>query len=166
MFRTTEFVQMATEIERKFLVTGSSWRTRTPTYYCQGYLNRDKNRTVRVRIAGESGVLTIKGLTIGASRREYEYNIPVTDAKELLSMCDGPMIEKMRHKIYHDGLTWEIDEFLGDNEGLVIAEVELVSESQVFISPDFLAREITHDDRYFNSNLSVRPYKRWSDGIL
>lgn len=83
---------MATEIERKFLVTGSSWRTNNPTYYCQGYLNRDKNRTVRVRIAGESGVLTIKGLTIGASRREYEYNIPVTDAKELLSMCDGPMI--------------------------------------------------------------------------
>lgn len=72
----------------------------------------------------------------------------------------------MRHKIYHDGLTWEIDEFLGDNEGLVIAEVELVSESQVFLSPDFLAREVTHDDRYFNSNLSVRPYKQWSDRIL
>lgn len=161
---------MATEIERKFLVTGSSWRTRNPTYYCQGYLNHDKNRTVRVRlrrysakkgIADESGVLTIKGLTIGASRQEYEYNIPVTDAKELLSMCDGPMIEKMRHVVNLNGLTWEIDEFLGDNEGLIIAEVELVSESQVFIAPDFLAMEVTHDDRYFNSNLSVRPYKQW-----
>ncbi len=152
---------MAMEIERKFLVTGFGWRDADPTYYCQGYLNRDKYRTVRVRIAGDSGVLTVKGLITGASREEYEYSIPLEDAQGLLALCDGPVVEKNRRVIKHCGLNWEIDEFLGDNQGLVIAEVELVSEHQEFEIPEWVGREVTEDARYFNSNLSTSPYTTW-----
>lgn len=152
---------MAIEIERKFLVTGTSWQGAEPTYYSQGYLNRDKYRTVRVRIAGDSGFLTIKGLTTGASRVEYEYPIPLTDAKAMLELCDGSVVEKNRRVIEHAGLNWEIDEFLGDNEGLVIAEVELDAEHQKIELPPWVGDEVTGDARYFNSNLSGTPYKLW-----
>ncbi len=154
---------MATEIERKFLVRGSQWRSADPTYYCQGYLNRDKHRTVRVRIAGELGVLTIKGVTIGASRAEYEYMIPLEDAKEMLAMCDGSIVEKNRRVIQHGGLDWEVDEFFGDNEGLVIAEVELDSEDQQIDIPEWVGSEVTDDSRYYNANLSTTPYKSWAE---
>jgi adenylate cyclase len=153
---------MGTEIERKFLVTGSAWRSPKPTYFCQGYLNRDMHRTVRVRIAGNSAVLTIKGLTTGARRPEFEYSIPIDDAKELLAICDGPIIEKHRHFIEHCDLTWEVDEFLGDNKGLVIAEVELDSEDQVIHMPTWVGTEVTDDSRYFNSNLAMNPYNSWT----
>ena len=152
---------MATEIERKFLVVGDAWRTAEPVYYCQGYLNRDKQRTVRVRIAGQQAMLTIKGPTVGASRLEFEYPLPLEDARQLLELCQRPWIEKYRRVIEHAGMRWEIDEFLGDNEGLTIAEIELASEQQTFESPDWVGREVTEDPRYFNSSLSRRPYKTW-----
>lgn len=154
---------MGVEIERKFLVSGSDWRTDNPTYYCQGYLNRDKHRTVRVRVAGDKGLITIKGLSTGASRAEFEYPIPLDDAKEMLELCEGILVEKQRHIIEHAGLTWEVDEFLGDNQGLVVAEVELTSEDQQVDPPPWVASEVTEEPKYYNSHLSTTPFKRWSD---
>lgn len=152
---------MGMEIERKFLVAGDGWRDYEATLYCQGYLNRGKPCTVRVRIAGELGFLTVKGPTSGASRAEFEYRIPVEDAKEMLVLCDGPVVEKYRRVIPYAELKWEVDEFLGDNSGLVIAEVELQSEQQELACPDWIGPEVTGDARYYNSNLSIRPYKTW-----
>ncbi len=152
---------MAKEIERKFLTTGEQWRTATPIYYCQGYLNRDKQRTVRVRIAGDKAMLTVKGLTTGASRDEFEYDIPIDDAKSMLAMCEQPLIEKNRRIVHHEGLDWEVDEFLGLNEGLIVAEVELESENQVFQTPKWVGDEVTNDPRYFNSSLSSKPFTKW-----
>lgn len=152
---------MGTEIERKFLVTGSAWRDSEPVSFCQGYLSRDKHRTVRVRIAGDRGVLTIKGLTTGASRPEFEYTIPLDDARDMLKLCDGPIIEKHRRFVPHGGLTWEVDEFFGDNQGLIVAEVELESEDQAIDLPDWVGVEVTADARYYNSSLATTPYKHW-----
>lgn len=152
---------MAIEIERKFLVTGDAWRSAEPVYFSQGYLNRDKARTVRVRIAGERAFLTIKGLTQGVSRAEFEYAIPVEDARQLLALCEQPLIEKLRRKIPFAGFVWEVDEFLGDNLGLVVAEIELPSEDSEFAKPDWVGQEVTHDQRYFNSNLSQHPFNCW-----
>ena len=152
---------MAIEIERKFLVTGDAWRSVEPVYYCQGYLNRDKARTVRVRIAGEQAFLTIKGTTQGASRSEFEYPIPIADARQLLALCAQPLIEKYRRNISFGGHVWEVDEFLGDNLGLVVAEIELPSETAEFGKPDWVGQEVTEDARYFNSNLSQLPFNRW-----
>lgn len=152
---------MATEIERKFLVTGESWRQAAPLRICQGYLNRDIDRTVRVRIAGERGYLTIKGRAQNLARPEFEYEIPVADAEQLLRLCDGPILEKHRHVLIHGGSRWEVDEFHGDNEGLVVAEIELEREDQTFQRPPWLHTEVTHDPRYLNSNLTARPYRTW-----
>ena len=152
---------MAIEIERKFLVCGDAWRPAAAVYYCQGYLNLDKARTVRVRIAGEHAFLTIKGLSEGASRLELEYAIPVADARDLLMLCEQPLIEKYRRKIPYAGFTWEIDEFLGENAGLVVAEIELPAEDAPFDKPDWVGQEVTQDPRYFNSALSLMPYSRW-----
>ncbi len=152
---------MAIEIERKFLVTGDAWRDATATYYSQGYLNRAKERTVRVRIAGEEAFLTIKGKSAGASRAEFEYPIPLWDARELLGLCEQPLIEKYRRKILFEGFIWEVDEFLGENLGLVVAEVELPSEDTSFTLPEWVGEEVTSDARYFNSNLSSMPFSRW-----
>jgi CYTH domain-containing protein len=152
---------MPTEIERKFLVTGSEWRQAKGSHVRQGYLNRDKERTVRVRLAGEKAFLTIKGLSDGASRDEFEYEIPVTQAEQLLSLCDGPILHKVRHVVEYSGLIWEVDEFLGENEGLVVAEVELEREDQPFQRPSWLGQEVTDDPRYFNSNLCTNPYSKW-----
>ncbi len=153
---------MATEIERKFLVQGTPWREGSGVSFTQGYLNRDKERTVRVRIAGGNAFLTIKGLTQGASRAEFEYGIPMSDAQQLLKLSDGPIIQKTRYVIVHEGSTWEVDEFLGDNTGLVLAEIELKSQDQPFSRPPWLGAEVTHDRRYYNSNLASYPYLKWS----
>jgi len=153
---------MAIEIERKFLAQGDAWRGAPAVYFCQGYLNRSKERTVRIRVAGEQGFLTIKGATSGASRVEFEYDIPIADAKQMLALCDGPLIEKYRRKISYEGMVWEVDEFLGDNQGLVVAEIELESESQTFAKPDWVGDEVTQDARYYNSNLSLQPFNTWS----
>lgn len=152
---------MGIEIERKFLVQGDAWRSAEAVYYSQGYLNSDQQRTVRVRVAGGLGYLTIKGSTQGATRVEFEYEIPLLEAKELLSLCEGPLIEKYRRKIYHKDFIWEVDEFLGDNLGLVVAEIELESEQQLFSRPDWVAQEVTQDARYYNSNLVKNPYLTW-----
>lgn len=154
---------MPTEIERKFLVSGSDWRAPNAQRISQGYLNRDKHRTVRVRVAGAKAYLTIKGATSGASRAEFEYEIPLKDAESLLLLCDGPLVVKLRHRVEFQGLTWEVDEFLGENAGLVVAEVELTSEDQVFGRPPWVGREITSDARYYNSNLASAPYSQWGN---
>lgn len=156
---------MAIEIERKFLVADASahaaWRAAPGVAYRQGYLNRDKTRTVRVRIAGDVAFLTIKGVSVGATRAEFEYAIPVVDAQALLALCDGPLVEKTRHVLVYQGTTWEVDDFAGDNTGLVVAEVELHSETQAFETPAWLGSEVTQDARYFNSNLASHPFARW-----
>lgn len=154
---------MAIEIERKFCVVGDGWKSVPGVPYSQGYLSRAKERTVRVRIAGDAAFLTIKGTTRGATRSEFEYPIPLDDARALLALCDGPLIEKTRYTLAVQGTVWEVDEFKGDNAGLVVAEVELQSEDQPISRPPWLGREVTHDPRYFNANLSVQPYCRWSE---
>jgi adenylate cyclase len=157
---------MGSEIERKFLVQGEGWRQGARQRLCQCYLNRDKERTVRVRIAGDKAFLTIKGANRGATRSEFEYEIPVKDAEQLLTLGDGPTIEKNRHVIDYEGSRWEVDEFLGDNAGLVVAEIELSSEDQTFSRPPWLSREVTHDSRYYNSNLAAHPYRQWRDDTI
>jgi adenylate cyclase len=152
---------MSVEIERKFLVRGDNWRTDHGVRLTQGYINRDEERTVRVRIAGAKAFLTIKGVNIGAARQEFEYEIPLADAEQLLKICDGPLIEKTRHTVVYEGMTWEIDEFHGANEGLVVAEIELAAAEQTFMRPVWIGPEVTADARYFNSNLTVHPYSDW-----
>ena len=159
-----ERYSMPLEIERKFLVSGDGWRNGEGIRCIQGYLNTDKERTVRVRLGGDKAFLTIKGLTTGATREEYEYEIPTAHAQDLLKLCEGPLIEKIRYKIACDGLIWEIYEFLGENAGLILAEVELQKENQVFERPSWLGEEVTHDERYFNSNLCSYPYSKWPKG--
>lgn len=152
---------MAVEIERKFLVIGQPWLQVPGVVFRQGYLNRDKARTVRVRVAGDAAFLTIKGVSVGATRAEFEYPIPLADAEALLTLCEGPLIEKTRHVLTHAGMAWELDVFAGDNAGLVVAEVELQSEDLVFAHPDWLGEEVTQEARYFNSNLARHPYRQW-----
>lgn len=154
---------MATEIERKFLVTSNDWRTPHGERICQGYLNRDKERTVRIRLRGPDAFITIKGISVGARRAEFEYAIPLADAKPLLALCEKPLIDKTRHTVEHAGSTWEIDEFHGDNAGLVVAEIELNSEDQPFERPPWLGAEVTHDPRYFNAQLAAHPYCEWRE---
>ncbi|ARV19846.1 Inorganic triphosphatase [Curvibacter sp. AEP1-3] len=152
---------MAVEIERKFRVTGDAWRNDSGVLYRQGYLNRDKVRTVRIRIAGSAAFLTIKGKSTGATRAEFEYPVPMDDAQALLALCDGPLIEKTRYIVLHAGHRWEVDEFAGDNAGLVVAELELSAEDEAFERPAWLGEEVTHDARYFNSNLATQPFCTW-----
>ena len=152
---------MAKEIERKFLVKEGSWRNAKGTLYRQGYLNSVKERVVRVRTLDDKGYLTIKGLTVGASRLEFEYEIPRQDADRLLDICEKPIIEKTRFKVMAGDFVWEIDEFFGENQGLIVAEIELESENQEFPRPDWIGDEVTGDPRYFNSNLIKNPYKTW-----
>ena len=153
---------MGMEIERKFLVLNNDWRDLgEPTHYAQGYLVADGERTVRIRIAGQNGYLTIKGMSSGFSRKEYEYAIPLQDATEMLGLSVTPVIEKFRTRVLHDGKIWEIDEFKGENEGLIMAEIELRSENEPFTLPSWLGHEVTGDPRYFNSWLARNPFKRW-----
>lgn len=154
---------MGTEIERKFLLRDESWRAgANGTMYRQGYLNSAKERTVRVRTVGDKAFLTIKGVTVGATRAEYEYPIPFDDCNAMLdTLAEKPLIEKKRYKIRRGDLVWEIDEFFGDNKGLIVAEVELQSEGQVFDKPVWLGEEVSGDPRYFNSNLIKHPFTRW-----
>ena len=154
---------MPQEIERKFLVKSKDWRVPgTGTPYRQGYLSTVPERTVRVRLIRDKGYLTIKGISVGATRAEYEYEIPAGEASEMLDkLCERPLIEKTRYRVEYQGLTWEIDEFDGDNAGLIIAEVELDEEDQAVMLPDWVGKEVTDDRRYYNANLIANPYKRW-----
>ena len=155
---------MATEIERKFLVTGDAWREGAPgTEFMQGYLSRDPARSVRVRLAGDSAWLTIKGPSTGLSRPEFEYPIPPADARALLELCPEPPIEKTRFRIDHHGHQWEIDEFHGANAGLILAEIELESEDASFARPAWAGREVSRDPRYFNASLVHSPFRDWPE---
>ena len=154
---------MAYEIERKYLLAGDDWKNLAEgTLYRQGYLSTVKERTVRVRTIGEKAFLTIKGIMVGISRLEFEYEIPTDEANEILEeLCEKPIIEKHRYKISYGGLVWEVDEFHGLNEGLVIAEVELESADQVIDLPDWVGEEVSGDPRYFNAALVRRPFNTW-----
>jgi adenylate cyclase len=154
---------MANEIEKKFLVRPRKWSELGPGLIIrQGYLSTDNERTVRVRTYGDRGYITIKGITKGISRKEYEYEIPPADANELLDrMCHRPLIEKTRFRIPFGGHTFEVDEFIGDNRGLTVAEVELKTAGETVDLPDWIDREVSGDPRYFNSNLSLHPYTTW-----
>ena len=156
---------MPTEIERKFLVKSEEWRTLgTGTIYRQGYIATKKGTTVRVRLAGNQGYITIKGTSKGISRAEYEYPIPTEDAQEMLdNLCEPPLIEKTRYKIEIAGLIWEVDEFSGKNQGLIVAEVELTDANQTIEMPDWIGQEVSDDTRYYNANLAQHPYSEWSN---
>jgi adenylate cyclase len=156
------------EIERKFRVINDSWRERVlqRTLLRQGYIANTRRASVRVRLAGEAGWLSVKAMTRGLSRAEYEAAIPSQEANEMLDqLCEGPLIEKWRHIVVHQGSEWEIDEFLGANAGLVIAELELESEDAVFARPPWLGVEVTHDERYYNFRLSEKPYRHWPENL-
>lgn len=156
---------MGIEIERKFLVKKDRFqqlvRDLSPERIRQGYLCSDPERTVRVRIKGNKGFLTIKGKTAGISRQEFEYAIPPAEATALLSLCTGPLIEKNRYKLTLGKQLWEIDEFSGDNAGLLVAEAELTDEQQALDIPNWVEQEVTDDARYYNAKLAVHPFSHW-----
>lgn len=155
---------MPKEIERKFLIRHDKWeRVNKPTgdFYRQGYLLTDPSKTIRVRLTKTSAFLTIKGLTVGATRPEYEYEIPMQDAKELLDNFAVSELSKVRYKIIFKNKLWEIDDFLGDNLGLIVAEIELKDENEAFDMPDWIDREVTGEQKYYNSNLTIVPFKDW-----
>lgn len=155
---------MATEIERKFLVLDDSWRNEviSETRYQQGYLANQENASVRVRIGGGRAYLNIKSATIGASRHEFEYEVPLADAEQMLEhVVSGPCIDKVRYEVRHGDHLWEIDVFHGDNEGLIVAEVELGSEDEAFAKPDWAGDEVTGDPKYYNAMLVRHPFNQW-----
>lgn len=155
---------MALEIERKFLVISDAWRAQAYSRELlrQGYLESGERSSIRVRTAGDKAWLNLKARRSGMTRLEFEYPIPLADADEILDeLCKGPRVEKYRHLIAVGAHTWEVDEFLGDNQGLVVAEIELSEEAESFERPAWLGEEVTHDERYYNFNLAKRPYREW-----
>ena len=156
---------MATEIEHKFLIRDDRWRQQVErsVRMRQGYLTSDVRCSVRVRVAGGQGFLNIKSGTLGIQRSEYEYPIPLAEAEEILdTLCEQPLLEKTRHFVRFGGHLWEIDEFEGDNAGLIVAEVELSRIDEPFDQPDWLGANVSHDIRYYNSQLARHPYRTWS----
>lgn len=156
---------MAIEIERKFLIKNASWReiSNAGIEIKQGYLNSNIDRTVRIRIIGSVGLITVKCKTINMTRKEFEYQIPVEDAIELLELCEKPIIEKIRFEIIQNNKTWEIDEFKGVNAGLIIAEIELENEAEKIRLPEWIGKEVTLEAKYYNSNLIENPYTNWKE---
>lgn len=155
---------MGTEIERKFLLINDDWRGPKGKLYRQGYLHIGPQKVIRVRVVESTGYLTIKSKVSDLTRQEYEYEIPVDEANELLNkLCDKPLIEKTRYRIPYKGMIWEIDEFFGDNASLILAEIELEDESQSFSVPSWLGEEVSADERYYNAYLSQHPYNTWKN---
>ena len=155
---------MATEIERKFLLANDSWRKYADKgiYMIQAYMASNEKSSVRIRIQGDSANLNIKSKTLGVQRSEYEYSIPLDDAREMIeSLCNKPYIEKIRFHVMHDEHEWEIDVFAGDNEGLIVAEIELNSVNENFSLPDWIGEEVSNEPRYYNICLVNHPYKNW-----
>jgi adenylate cyclase len=154
---------MGVEIERRFLVENESWKTAHPEgLMCrQGYLLTDTAKAVRVRIIGEWAYLTIKGETTGITRSEFEYEIPVADAESMMELCGDAIVEKTRYRIDYGGMTWELDVFEGANAGLVMAEIELETENQLFELPPWAGEEVSGDPRYYNAYLSRHPFSIW-----
>ncbi|MGZ4958262.1 MAG: CYTH domain-containing protein [Methylomonas sp.] len=156
---------MALEVEHKFLLANDDWRQEIhhSVHYKQGYLSSSPMSSVRVRISDSHAWLNIKSATIGSYRQEFEYEIPLADANVILDeLCHKPLIEKMRHFVYRDPYVWEIDEFMGDNEGLIVAEIELSQIGESFEKPAWLGAEVTENLRYYNNNLTRNPYKDWA----
>jgi adenylate cyclase len=162
---------MGIEIERKFLVSGDGWRAAAHAVLpmAQGYINDSasidsgaQQASVRVRIQGEQAFLNLKSRDVGHTRQEFDYPIPVDDARALLALCVGGLIDKRRHLVRHGDLLWEVDEFLGDNAGLVVAEVELDDAAQAIDLPEWVGAEVTDDVRYYNLALAAHPYTRWA----
>ena len=157
---------MAKEIEHKFLLANDNWRksTQKSVEYKQGYLNSLPTSSIRIRISDHYAWLNIKSATVGNERREYEYEIPLQDAEEIIStLCAKPIIEKTRHFVTVGDHLWEIDEFAGENEGLIVAEIELSENGESFTKPTWIGQEVTHDLRYYNNNLVKNPYKKWDN---
>ena len=157
---------MAIEIEHKFLLANDAWRKHVSrsVKYRQGYLSSQATSSIRVRIGNDHAWLNIKTATIGTHRHEYEYEIPMADAGEILTnLCRKPLIEKTRHFVTDDNHLWEIDEFEGDNQGLIVAEIELDATGQSFSKPPWLGLEVTDDLRYYNNNLAIHPYSEWRE---
>lgn len=155
---------MATEIEKKFLLKDSSWKeaANEGTQYSQGYLVGSEHASVRVRIQGQQAFLNIKSATIDITRQEYEYEIPLSEAKEMLAtLCEKPLIDKVRYIVKNDKHVWEIDVFSGDNEGLIVAEIELKDVDEIFETPSWLGKEVSDDKRYYNVCLVKNPFKNW-----
>ncbi|MBN3004972.1 CYTH domain-containing protein [Chromobacterium alkanivorans] len=153
---------MAVEIERRFIVVGDAWRGLAPgVQYRQGYLSVEKERTVRVRVVGDQAWLTLKSNISNVSRHEFEYPVPLADAQTIMAAMCPMVVDKLRHRIEHGGFVWEVDEFFGDNAGLVLAEIELPDESTPFDQPAWIGEEVTEDGRYTNAYLSKNPYSRW-----
>jgi len=163
---------MGIEIERKFLVAGDGWRAaaREVVPMAQGYINDmgamdrgEQKASVRVRIQGETAFLNLKSRELGHTRQEFDYPIPVADARALLALCVGGVVDKRRHYVEHEGHLWEVDEFLGDNAGLVVAEIELDHADEAFVKPAWIGKQVTDAARYYNLALASRPYSAWSD---
>ncbi|UKT64111.1 CYTH domain-containing protein [Pedobacter mucosus] len=155
---------MGKEIERKFLLNKAKWEEIAKPvgeHFRQGYILTEPGKTIRVRTTETKGWLTIKGISVGASRLEYEYEIPLAEATELLDNFSISELKKIRYKITYAGKVWEIDEFLGDNLGLMVAEIELLSEDEYFETPEWIGMEVTADKKYYNSNLTINPFKDW-----
>lgn len=168
LFLTLDFLThntMATEIERKFLVKTNDFQTKShkKNHIKQGFLSSDKNRIVRIRICDSQGFITVKGVTniTGMSRFEWEKKIPLEEAEELITLSEKTVIEKDRYLVKNNSLTFEVDVFLGENKGLIIAEIELSSEKQTFTKPEWLGKEVTGKTKYYNSSLSKKPYTKW-----
>lgn len=155
---------MSVEIERKFLVRSEAWRDEVISrrQMSQGYLGGEGKASVRIRIAGEQAWLSVKSVSAGMSRLEFEYPVPVEDARQMLELCDAPPVVKTRYWVRHGDDTWEVDVFQGQNQGLVTAELELRCEGQTFDRPQWLGREVTDDARYYNMNLAQNPFTLWS----
>ena len=155
---------MGIEIERKFLLNNSDWRNEAgePVRFRQGYLVGSDKSSVRVRIEGDKAYINIKSATLGIQRQEYQYSIPIDEAEEILNtLCGKPLIEKNRYYIKKNKHTWEIDEFFGDNQGLIVAEIELDHEDELFEKPGWLGEDVSDDTRYYNVCLVKHPYKDW-----
>lgn len=160
-----KFKAMPTEIERKYLIKNDSWKSsaKQGTKYIQGYLVGSRHASVRIRIEGDRAFINIKSATLGVRRQEYEYPVPVEEAREILeTLCEKPLIEKTRYEIGHQGLEWEVDVFEAENKGLIVAEVELDSEDQEIVLPDWCGEEVSDDPRYYNVCLVKHPYSEWS----
>jgi|TARA_B110000459_G_C16620577_1_gene501387 adenylate cyclase len=155
---------MALEIERKFLLKNDTWKPliKEEILIKQGYLNSEKERTVRIRTYGDKGVITIKGKNNNLTRKEFEYPIPLADVIEMLELTEMPIIEKTRFIVINDGNTWEIDVFKGVNKGLVVAEIELENETEKFEIPDWIGEEVSADPKYYNASLIKHPFTAWN----
>ena len=163
-YRQCDNKQMGIEVERKFLVSNSAWRAAASSAATirQGYLVADGERTVRIRTRDKVAFITVKGVLVNMARAEYEYKIPLADANAMLNtLCLRPLIEKRRHIVLYVGMTWEVDEFFGENAPLVVAELERVDAAQITDMPSWIGQEVTGDPRYGNANLARRPYSKW-----